>query len=951
MPDTFRSRLAHALARFVDTISFDSRTREFIDELNLKASGAGNVPPHPPSHPGGFIRGFQKRRMSIAEAYLRVAQASGNDGWRERLDALQTLVDESLHAKNVALPLNTARVQIEIVKQAIKHAHDRRRQLELMTDFSVASYGQDAVIRQLLNELSLMQVPEEDRPLSALDLGRDAQVHDNLSEGRKTPSQVILDAFIKGMSSLTIAHYDLSNRNAVREALEAGRILGIDVRLGLEFSVGPARRRRYYMYAPPAAPDADALFLFFSQHAEFLDPFLAGLETNARKRKEVVAGILEEFNRNHLPKINEGYPDGSCFTLRPVTMERLDRLVHGQYSRIHLSSLLYDEILRVFRRRVLHLKTQYEVSRRFAERERLTRWEIERMGEAYRTVRERYERFTAEELRERYLPDKIIRDYDSAFADERSILPNLRACGGRIVYLHPLAQGVTGAVETMVRHHDLIDEVEAINMYDNSHRNPNDVLLLGRFLDLVNNDTAEELRRFADEWRCNLTPEEIERASRRCRERPIVPVASSDSTGRDPKVPGMGFIRASQVPAKSRATFKSHHFCLPKPLSTLILNKGRRPAAPPANPDDELIFSLGKGAGHRPNPVGDERDVELLTPRRIWRYGNPHVKKSVRVAIGFLPALWWFGAPFYPLLWFAITFFRNILVDLVAATGIDPRRWKIRHINMVNATQSLFWTGFSVPILGLVKLGFDRYCPLDPAGQAFEWTKFLFICLANGSYIALHNTWRGFEPKVIRANFFRSVFAWPFASLFAPVGNGLGIESIVQAKFWSDAVAAVIEGTGRYVQRMLLGRRDLREILPKVTSGRRDERHAAMLDVLFVWAEKQRGRTSLQEILLHRYGLLDRLRIRLGIGDPARDETREAIAWREALMKTFAADGAMTSLSQYALEHYRDGEAVCLTDLLCNHFADFVVWLRELDAQAVKLGLVPGAPKKDNLYF
>lgn len=950
MPNSLRSRLARSYARFVDLISFDSRTRDFVDELNLRASGSEKIPPHPPSHPGGFIRGFQKRRMSIAEAYLRVTRADGDDGWRERLDALQTLVDESLHAKNVALPLNTARVQIEIVKQAIKNGHDRRRQLELMTDFSVASYGQDAVIRQLLGELSLMQVPETGKPLAALDLGRDAHVHDHLSEGRKTPSQVILDAFIKGMSSLTLVHYDLTNRDAVREALTAGRILGVDVRLGLEFSVGPARRRRFYMYLPPPAADADALLLFFSQHAGFLDPFLAGLEANARKRKEVVAGILEEFNRNHLPKINEGFPEG-CFTLRPVTMERLDRMVHGQYSRIHLSALLYDEILRVFRRRVLHLKTQYVVARAFAERERLTRWEIERMGDEYRKTRDLYERFTPEELRERYLPDKIVRDYDSAFADERAILPNLRACGGRIVYLHPLVQGVTGAVENMVRHHDLIDEVEAINMYDNAHRNPNDVLLLGRFLDLVNNDGPEELRRFCDERDCNLADEEIARAVRRCRDKPLVPVAASDSTGRDPKVPGMGFIRASKVPAKSRAEFKEHHFCLPKPLSVLILNKGRRPEIPAEDPDDDLIFSLGKGGGARPNPVGDEEIFQFFTPRRLWRYGNPHGKKSVRVAIGILPALWWFGAPFYPLLWFAITFFRNVLVDLVAATGLDPRRWKVRHINMVNATQSLFWTGFSVPILGLVKFGFDRFCPLDPTGQAFEWTKFLFICLANGVYIASHNTWRGFEPKVVRANFFRSVFAWPFASLFAPLGNALGVESIVQAKFWSDAVAAIIEGTGRYVQRMLLGRRDLREILPRLSSGRRDDRHAAMLDVLYVWAEKQRGRTSLAELLLHRFGLLDRIRLRLGIGEPDRDETREAIAWREALMRLFAADGSMAGLSQFTLEHYRDAESVYLTDLICRYYADFVVWLRDLDAQAVRLGLVAGAPKKDNLYF
>ncbi len=329
----------------------------------------------------------------------------------------------------------------------------------------------------------------------------------------------------------------------------------------------------------------------------------------------------------------------------------------------------------------------------------------------------------------------------------------------------------------------------------------------------------------------------------------------------------------------------------------------------------------------------------------------PHGEETLPCRTGFLPALWFFGAPFYPLLWFAITFTRNVLVDLVASVGLDVTRWKWKHVNMVNATQSLFWTGFSVPIMGFVKWGYDVVYPLEHAGALFEWSKFLLVCLANGAYIAGHNTLRGFDRKVIRANFFRSVFAWPFASAFAPFGNALGVESIVQAKFWSDVVAAAIEGTGGYVKRMLLGRRDLLEILPKISSGRREERHAAMLDVLFVWAEKQRGRTSLAEILLCRASFLERIRRRLGFGDPAREDAREAIAWRLALVKAFDAEGASANLAQYVLEHFRDQEPVVLTGMVCRHYADFLVWLRNIDREARALGLMPDAQREDKLYF
>ena len=64
------------------------------------------------------------------------------------------------------------------------------------------------------------------------------------------------------------------------------------------------------------------------------------------------------------------------------------------------------------------------------------------------------------------------------------------------------------------------------------------------------------------------------------------------------------------------------------------------------------------------------------------------------------------------------------------------RNWSIKGVDLNNATQSLLWTGFSVPILGGVKIGFDAFWPLAHEGLVFEWTKFLLICLANGLYIS-----------------------------------------------------------------------------------------------------------------------------------------------------------------------------------------------------------------------
>ncbi len=178
----------------------------------------------------------------------RIARELDRNNCHKRLHALKSLVELSLHAKTVSMPLNTARVQIQIMKEAINSQGNRRRQFELIADFSLASYGHEAVIRRLLREFRRVEIPEKNRPLKELDMGWDSHVHDNLSEGRKTPSQLILDAFIKGFSRLTLAYYDISEREVIFEAMEAGRILGIDVSVGIEFSTDGHAQKTFHVY-------------------------------------------------------------------------------------------------------------------------------------------------------------------------------------------------------------------------------------------------------------------------------------------------------------------------------------------------------------------------------------------------------------------------------------------------------------------------------------------------------------------------------------------------------------------------------------------------------------------------------------------------------------------------------------------------------------------------------
>ncbi len=277
-------RTRSLIGSVIDLLSFDGKIRDAARQLNRKAEDVDTITPDLLSHPGGFRRSLRKRRIGIAECYLQITQVEGEEDYERRLHALTTLVDLSLHTKTIAMPFNTARVQIELMKRASKATDNPRKQMEAIADFSLASYGQEAVIRRFLRELGLAEVPEKGIRFRDLDLAWDSHVHDNLSEGRKTPSQVILDAFIKGLSRLTLVHFDVSNKNTIYEALKAGEILGIAVSIGIEFSVGAATHRKHFVFIPPA-DIPERFFEFLEANQQTLTPFFRSARGKSHSAK------------------------------------------------------------------------------------------------------------------------------------------------------------------------------------------------------------------------------------------------------------------------------------------------------------------------------------------------------------------------------------------------------------------------------------------------------------------------------------------------------------------------------------------------------------------------------------------------------------------------------------------------------------------------------------------
>ena len=256
--------------------------------------------------------------------------------------------------------------------------------------------------------------------------------------------------------------------------------------------------------------------------------------------------------------------------------------------------------------------------------------------------------------------------------------------------------------------------------------------------------------------------------------------------------------------------------------------------------------------------------------------------------------------------------------------------WSLRAIDFRNIARSLFWTGLSVPLLAFVKTEFDLLWPFAAPGHSYQFAKFFFISFVNGLYLVAHNTLRGFEKGVTGANFFRNILSWPFASLFAPVGDLLVIPAIVQSKVWSDVVGGLIEGSGKFIRSVRLTRRDLSDIIPLARAEEESVRFTAILDLLYIFGRETRARNSMREIFFGKRNTLERLGDTFkGRGRPPRrvDEYRSLAAWFDHM-------GNYHKLADFVIARYNQEWAVMLIDLLERQYLRFRDWLARESSRA-----------------
>lgn len=865
-------------------LQFDRRDRQLLSIVN---EVLGKDPTrqyrremvYPYLHPRGIKELSESKGLRIAFAIIHLLESLEAGGVNDRLNALRSLRDEVLLTAAGPIPKNTARVLLQIMKELVRAHGDEQRQLELAHDFRTCVSGNPRIIRKELRKYHLLEMPEEWNQLSF-----DDHVHDANTKGRKSSSHLIMDAWIKGIRRLRVIYYScLAARSAV-EILEAARIMGIDIRIGIEFF---ARFRDQYVqliWVPRGFSDVQA-FLCFLEETPVQNLMMEGKEVCDYETNHVL-GVLEAFNSLHGPNIRESLGFEVPFLDKT---EFLAFVGAGQPSLVHLAEFVHGKMLPRMRERVKALRTRYSEAR---HEERL------KIARLVQTMN----RMDPDTILFEYLrPEKNPALPDPHIPQTGSQVPGLLKLTpkeiisrlskfhlGYRITLNLSNLQVEDVLELLYDCEGTINRLEIFNLKDYAEGKTGQVAEISQLQQAINRGNVIHLKQLTRDIINRLSTSKNHRKKDRIQKlseilhdiatlrdfyqgSPLKARIGSDSTGRSPRVHGMGLAILDTLPRRAQnAAFGSDSPRDRIPIAIGVMK--RRTTYPKTGPTPFLnnlyrlvrhipvIGFLGRRKTHdwvidqesthytkKGNVVtlgGVQKDADngfSLTPeasekktRRLsWRYLNTGLKNFLKIFVGFVPAFatfaltkdWWFLAYFGAFIWFGITGFRNILQSVLGGGGIRRSpllRWN-DFVKWERLADSLLFTGFSVPLLDYVAktLVLNKGFGITTASNPIAL--YSFMALTNGLYLCSHNLFRGLPKGAAYGNLFRSVLSIPVALFFNWAAAGVltafhvpGIEGILQkwaaviSKGASDLVAGLIEGLADRYQNIQTRMKDYR---------------------------------------------------------------------------------------------------------------------------------------------
>lgn len=861
------------------SLYFDQQDREILSLVNriLDAPSAAFVEGliEPELHPHGIqeMVTSQASRMAAATVNLLRNLEGGGSSARGRLCALQTLFDEVMASAHSWLRRNTARVLLQIMKEMVRAHGDTQEQLRLARAFRQTALGRPRVVRRMLALYHLAEMPEDWNQVAF-----DNHVYDVNTKGRKTPTHLIMDAWIKGMGCLTVLYDNCIEMEAAGELLEAAAITGMKVRVGIEYRVPFYGRYVSLLWVPRGFSSSRDFMAFMDS------PAMQAMQQRGRGvlhwLREHAMQVLECWNDRQRPELEARWK----VSIPPASVEDfLDFLGRHHSFMLRLAEYLHQLVLPALRQRAQQLAPLAEGGDAAAraeidELEHLTSdvilhsWlSVDKFPELPDVQVPSLEE-SVPELR-RISMGELVRQLRALTPgyrltlctdglDAADVIELIWDCQGGITHLELfntkswmagelthireiselqqiLNHGMGPHMKQMVR--QIIRRLEAEH---NEERLPKFQEILRDIPQLwetyrhtplktrLGSNAATRLRSFGMGLaiRETLPRRGVAALSGKNASTPPIPIYSpveEHFSYTEPEHP----TPCQQALSRLRFLPGGNHLGMERHRCWVAASEGCR-YAPDGN-----ILALG---GHSiPAPNALLPPAETRHSRPGLGQLNSAVCDTLKVLAGFFPAFftflytqeWWVLAWFGAFIWFGITGVRNVLQMVMAAQGFTRgslTHWK-EHVSVTRLCDSLMFTGISVLLLeGILRVLILQ----DIFGITIADSPiivFSVLNIINGFYIFSHNVFRGFPRTASIGNLFRSILAIPVSSLgntclfylllFCGIADPLVYltpSAAIVSKLASDAVAALIEGFADSQANLRMRRRDYWQKLRRV---------------------------------------------------------------------------------------------------------------------------------------
>ncbi len=829
---------------FLNKILFDAADYELVRAVNEAVSGRNRYAVTAQElHPRGIRELAEPQTIRLARCMLQVLDVleTGEAAMERRIQGLQALRDELLEGLDVPLRYNTARVVLQVIKELVRGRRDPLRQLRLAHDLRTAILGNPLFIRKLLKRYHLVEMPEEWAPVSF-----DYHIHDANTKGRKSPSHLMMDAWIKGIVRVQVIYYNEVPREAAEELLRAAAILNVTARIGVEFRVLFRGRFLEMIWSPRGFSGVEDYLKFLDR--DRMRDFSRKCRKAAHFRRKMVLAVLAQFNREGRKQLNQDYG----IALNEVAPEAfLASVRYGQPSLEHVGEYL----LRAVRQALLPELEALEAKRDCSASEKLRKQEL----------RARLGVLSGELLIGRYLDRSILERPPQDLDD----LPELNRYSPEqlIDELHKVIPGFRMTLNlTRIRLEDVIEilydcrgEITTLEIYNLKDeavgRRPDDAAV-NQLRHALNSGAVIQLKHLLRRATERITSGDasdrearLEKFRRILRDMPKflsfyarsplqVSIGSDSASRPSAMVHGMGLvvvdsltapvrraIRRGQLPELSLLPVHSEVYrqiSFPPPGVRRWFQRNRRSQVDWICLDLAQKIDVGTGnlatlGGFFAPPPEEPLRYPVCCVGEIWCYLNSNLRIIAKIMIGFLAAfltfryashnwwfLMWFGAP----IWLGITAVRNVIQSVAAGGGFSRaalHKWS-DFVSWQRVADSLMYTGLSVPLLDyLVKsVILHRWLGWDAQSQPI--LVFTGIALANGLYITGHNLLRAFPRSAVWGNWLRAPLSIPLALLFNGILGGVlqligfaGAEQMLQqwaailSKLASDTIGGVIE--------------------------------------------------------------------------------------------------------------------------------------------------------------